>query len=204
MFSEDSLVEEATKKDCKNRSLCKNLEAQCFEKQGKLKITANHRNVKVGKQTLNGAQALGYCRIRKKGTTVNGLRDDYGRTWRQRTVIKAVFDKVKTFPMTEWLGIANKLLGNIKTDLTNEKIISYVTDGLRLGTTEIHQLQVPLEGYYRSSSPGEFSVGDCLVMTDGINSSLSATANAEALNNFIFKYNGKQPFSYGNFTSKSD
>jgi hypothetical protein len=49
MFSEDSLVEEATKKDCKNRSLCKNLEAQCFEKQGKLKITANHRNVKVGK-----------------------------------------------------------------------------------------------------------------------------------------------------------
>ena len=33
------------------------------------------RNVKVGKQTLNGAQALGYCRIRKGGvTTINGLR----------------------------------------------------------------------------------------------------------------------------------
>ena len=60
------------------------------------------RNVKVGKQTLNGAQALGYCRIRKKGTTVNGLRDDYGRTWRQRTVINAIFEKVKSLPSTEW------------------------------------------------------------------------------------------------------
>ena len=98
----------------------------------------------MGKQTLNGAQALGYCRIRKirqnqtgTGTklpiigaavvslqrylqlmdfrcpqryTVNGLRDDYGRTWRQRTVINAVFEKVKSLPRTEWLGIANKLL----------------------------------------------------------------------------------------------
>ena len=55
-----------------------------------------YRNVKVGKQKLNGNQALGYCRIRKGGvTTITGLRDDYGRTWRQRTVIKAVFDKVK-------------------------------------------------------------------------------------------------------------
>ena len=162
------------------------------------------RNVKVGKQTLNGAQALGYCRIRKKGITITGLRDDYGRTWRQRTVIKAVFDKVKSLPMTEWLNIANKLLGNIKTDLTNDKIIDYVTDCVRLGTTEIHQLQVPLEGYYRSSYPGEFSAGDCLVMTDGVSSTLSPTANAEALNNFIFKYNGKQPFTYGSYTGKEE
>ena len=162
------------------------------------------RNVKVGKQTLNGAQALGYCRIRKKGITITGLRDDYGRTWRQRTVIKAVFDRVKSLPMTEWLNIANKLLGNIKTDLTNDKIIDYVTDCVRLGTTEIHQLQVPLEGYYRSSYPGEFSAGDCLVMTDGVSSTLSPTANAEALNNFIFKYNGKQPFTYGSYTGKEE
>ena len=162
------------------------------------------RNVKVGKQTLNGAQALGYCRIRKKGITITGLRDDYGRTWRQRTVIKAVFDKVKSLPMTEWLNIANKLLGNIKTDLTNDKIIDYVTDCVRLGTTELHQLQVPLEGYYRSSYPGEFSAGDCLVMTDGVSSTLSPTANAEALNNFIFKYNGKQPFTYGSYTGKEE
>ena len=30
-----------------------------------------YRDVKAGKQTLNGSQALGYCRIRKQGTTIN-------------------------------------------------------------------------------------------------------------------------------------
>lgn len=160
------------------------------------------RNVKVGKQTLNGAQALGYCRIRKKGTTVNGLRDDYGRTWRQRTVINAVFEKVKSLPRTEWLGIANKLLDNVKTDLTNEKIIAYIMDMISLGTTEIHQLQIPLEGYYRGSYNGEFSVGSCLVLTDGVSSTLSTTENAKALNSFIFDYDGKKPFSYGSYVSK--
>ena len=58
------------------------------------------RNVKVGKQTLNGAQALGYCRIRKGGvTTINGLRDDYGRTWRPaHGRSDAVFNKIKKLP----------------------------------------------------------------------------------------------------------
>lgn len=160
------------------------------------------RNVKVGKQTLNGAQALGYCRIRKQGTTVNGLRDDYGRTWRQRTVINAVFDKVKSLPMTDWLKIANKVLKNVKTDLTNEKIIAYITDVVTMGTTEIHQLQIPVRGYYRGSQNGEFSVGSCLVMTDGVNSVFSTSANTEALNNFIFDYDGKEPFSYGTFVNE--
>ena len=161
-----------------------------------------YRNVKVGKQTLNGAQALGYCRIRKKGTTVSGLRDDYGRTWRQRTVINAVFDKVKSLPMTEWLNIANKLLKHVTTDLTNDKIISYVTDVVTMGTTKIYQLQIPINGYYRGSQSGEFSVGSCLVMTDGTNSTLSTTANAEALKQFVFDYDGKKPFKYGTFENK--
>lgn len=159
------------------------------------------RNVKVGKQTLNGAQALGYCRIRKQGTTVNGLRDDYGRTWRQRTVINAVFNKVKSLPMTDWLKIANKVLKNVKTDLTNEKIIGYITDVVTMGTTEIKQLQIPLNGYYRGSQNGEFSVGSCLIMTDGVNSTLSTAANAEALNRFIFDYDGKEAFTYNSFTN---
>lgn len=161
-----------------------------------------YRNVKVGKQTLNGAQALGYCRIRKKGTTINGLRDDYGRTWRQRTVINAVFDKVKSLPMTEWLEIANKLLKHVTTDLTNDKIIAYVTDVVTMGTTKIHQLQIPINGYYRGSQSGEFSVGSCLVMTDGTNSTLSTAANAEALKQFIFDYDGKKAFRYGTFENK--
>ena len=184
------------------------VEAELTESETEYLNTTNYirnkkyRNVKPGKQTLNGAQALGYCRIRKKGITINGLANDYGRTWRQRTILNAVFDKVKKMPYTEWVEIANKVLKHIKTDLSNEKIISYATDGLRMGTTTIYQLQIPVEGYYRGSRNGEFRVGSCLVMTDGVNSTWDNSANAEALNQFVFKYDGKEPFQYGTYISK--
>ena len=161
-----------------------------------------YRDVKAGKQTLNGSQALGYCRIRKQGTTINGLRDDYGRTWRQRTVINAVFDKVKSLPMSDWLKLANKLLKNVTTDLSNDKIIEYGKDVVTMGTTKIHQLQIPINGYYRGSASGEFKVGSCLVMHDAGSTSLSSSANAEALNKYIFKYDGKDNFKYGTFENK--
>ena len=158
------------------------------------------RNVKVGKQTLNGAQALGYCRIRKGGvTTINGLRDDYGRTWRQRTTINAVFNKIKKLPMTDWLDIANVVLKKVTTDLTNEQITEYLKDAVSLGTTTINQMQVPVQGYFRSGYNGEYSCGSCIVMTSG-GTAWDTSANAEALNQFVFDYDGKEEFKY----SRSD
>ena len=158
------------------------------------------RNVKVGKQTLNGTQALGYCRIRKGGvTTINGLRDDYGRTWRQRTTINAVFNKIKKLPMTDWLDIANVVLKKVTTDLTNEQITEYLKDAVSLGTTTINQMQVPVQGYFRSGYNGEYSCGSCIVMTSG-GTAWDTSANAEALNQFVFDYDGKEEFKY----SRSD
>lgn len=158
------------------------------------------RNVKVGKQTLNGAQALGYCRIRKGGvTTINGLRDDYGRTWRQRTTINAVFNKIKKLPITDWLDIANVVLKKVTTDLTNEQITEYLKDAVSLGTTTINQMQVPVQGYFRSGYNGEYSCGSCIVMTSG-GTAWDTSANAEALNQFVFDYDGKGEFKY----SRSD
>ena len=158
------------------------------------------RNVKVGKQTLNGAQALGYCRIRKGGvTTINGLRDDYGRTWRQRTTINAVFNKIKKLPMTDWLDIANVVLKKVTTDLTNEQITEYLKDAVSLGTTTINQMQIPVQGYFRSGYNGEYSCGSCIVMTSG-GTAWDTSANAEALNQFVFDYDGKEEFKY----SRSD
>ena len=162
-----------------------------------------NRNVKVGVQTLNGNQALGYCRIRKGGTyTVNGLTDDFGRTWRQRTVMKAVFSKVKTLSMSQWLKVANDVLdGYVTTDLSNNDILSYIKDVIMMGTTEIHQLQVPVSGYFRGAYSGEYSCGSCIVMTNGVDSTWDNSANADALNSFIFDYDGKEPFTYGTYTA---
>ncbi len=141
-----------------------------------------YRTVKIGKNKLNGAQALGYCRIRKTVFTPNGLTDDYGRTWRQRNTISKIFDKVKTLPMSKWLDISKKVLkGSVKTDLSNKKIIEYITDVVTMGATEIHQLQIPVSGYYHGGSvPG---IGSCLT--------IEKEYQADAMNQFIFKYNGK-------------
>lgn len=155
-----------------------------------------YRNVKVGKQVLNGSQALGYCRIRKKGTTVNGLRDDYGRTWRQRTVINGVFDKVKKLPMSDWMDIANSVFENVTTDLTNDQIIEYIKDVVKMGTMDVKQLQIPVDGYSRSGANGEFSCGSCIVMTSGNGGSWDPSSNADALYQFVFDYDGKNEFQY--------
>ena len=148
---------------------------------------AKYRNVKAGKHTLNGAQALGYCRIRKyaKGiqpVTPTGQIDDYGRTWRQRNAITSIFNKVKKMPMSKWLDIAKDVLKkNVKTDLTNKQIINYIKNVVMMGTTTIHQLQIPVNPYFSGGNvPG---VGSCL--------SIQKEYQADAINQFIFKYNGK-------------
>ncbi len=148
---------------------------------------AKYRTVKAGKHTLNGAQALGYCRIRKyaKGiqpVTPTGQIDDYGRTWRQRNAITSIFNKVKKMPMSKWLDIAKDVLKkNVKTDLTNKQIINYIKDVVMMGTTTIHQLQIPVNPYFSGGNvPG---VGSCLT--------IQKEYQADAINQFIFKYDGK-------------
>lgn len=185
------------------------IEVELTESEANYLNTTNYiskkrfRNVKTGKQKLNGNQALGYCRIRKGGVkTITGLMDDYGRTWRQRTIIQKVFEKLKSLSLPECLDLANEVLGDyVKTDLTNDAIVNYMKDVIFMGTTEVSQLQIPIHGYFRNSYDGEYSCGSVLVLTDGVSSERNLASNAEALNQFIFKYDSKKPFSYGTYTS---
>lgn len=127
------------------------------------------RNVTVGKQMLNGYQALGYCRIRhgkwKNGhypavLTASGKGDDYGRAERQRLVMQALLKKVKSMSVNKWLELIDIILPNIKTDLSKDKIISYMTAIIRMGTTELNQYSLPIQDGYTSQKIGG---QDCLV-----------------------------------------
>ncbi len=146
-----------------------------------------YRNVKVGKNKLNGAQAMGYSRIRKTVYTPTGLTDDYGRTWRQRNVVNAVFQKVKRMSWSKLMDLAQNILSNyVTTDLSSGDIVNYAKDVVMMGTTDIYQLQIPVEGYYENNhhytTPAGSYLGDVLLP--------NLPANAEALNQFIFKYKG--------------
>ena len=121
-----------------------------------------YRNLKVGTQVINGYQALGYCRIRhgKRQAdgrypgvyTASGKGDDYGRTERQRLTIQAILKKVKTLSPMELLELAEVILPNIKTDISKKMIYTYLMTVIQMGTTELKQFSVPIEGGFTSQT----------------------------------------------------
>ena len=162
----------------------------------------NRQGLVTGKQVLNGDQALGYCRIRKgfdmigePVVTASGLIDDYGRTWRQRAVLNSAFEKLKTKSLTTWYDIASKVMPYITTDLDNNQIFEYMKSVATMGTTDIYQLQIPHNPYFRESERGEFD-DSYLIPTDGVSGEQNIEKNKDVLNQFIFEYYGNEEFEF--------
>ena len=72
----------------------------------------------AGKQKLSGVQAVSYGRIRK------GVGDDYERTHRMRIVLSKVFKKMKQMPLTKLDKIADMMLPQVQTSLSNSDILA--------------------------------------------------------------------------------
>lgn len=70
-----------------------------------------------GLQTVNGIQALAYCRDRYSGG------DDYGRTERQRTVISKIVEKAKAASLPTLNKVIDKLFPDISTSLSSSEIL---------------------------------------------------------------------------------
>lgn len=122
-------------------------EAQYLNRTNYISNPSN-RNVTVGVQTLNGNQALGYSRVRYvKG--IDGERDDFGRTNRQRTVIKAIFNEYKSKNLIELIAVTNQILPHITTNMTKGDILSYlaVAAGM-LTNAELETFRVPMNDAY--------------------------------------------------------
>lgn len=125
--------------------------------------------LKPGKNNMNGIQALAYSRIRKEG---NG---DFRRTERQRVVLQAIFTKAKTLSFNELINMAKSVLPYISTDLTNDEMISYMKSILMMGTTQINQYRLPVDGTYTDET-----IRSMKVLVPDIEK------NAQLLQNFIF------------------
>ncbi|MCR5586890.1 MAG: LCP family protein [Lachnospiraceae bacterium] len=153
-----------------------------------------YRNVKPGWNHMNGYQALGYCRIRKGCTTIDGQTDDYARTFRQRTTISAGFKQLKQMPMSKWLKVVEDVSKEIRTDLKIKEITGYLSDVVAMGTTEIDTLQIPLQNHFYGEMTS--NAGSALIMN-------TMQDNASGLHEFIFDYNGKGEFKYSEVPSVS-
>ncbi|MBU3108879.1 LCP family protein [Clostridium gasigenes] len=91
----------------------------------------------TGPQLLSGDLALAYTRIRY---TAGG---DYERTLRQRTVLSAVFDKVKSTPVTEMPSLLNDFLPFVQTSFSSSELLKLGTTVSKMSSSKIIEDRFP-------------------------------------------------------------
>lgn len=110
---------------------------------------SENRTVVPGLNVLNGNQALGYCRVRRV-ETIGGANDDYGRTLRQRKVLRAVFNKYKSKGLLDLLRISNNILKFVKTNVTQKQIEKALEDIIENKITKMDTMRVPVNGAFET------------------------------------------------------
>jgi len=100
--------------------------------------------VKDGVYLLDGDKALSYSRARKIPTP-EGLHDDFARTYRQRTVIVAIFKKISTLGLKDLLNIIDKLGPCIKTNFAKGEIIALAKNMTKYSAYKIEQFRLPTD-----------------------------------------------------------
>lgn len=132
--------------------------------------------VSAGLQTLNGLQAMSYCRIRYTepqyidGVYHEGL--DYERAQRQRKVLDKIFEKVQTMDIMTLNSLIDMVLPNISTNLTTTEILSLAKDvaAYKLGETT---------GFPNEKQTADTDAGDCVVP-------INLAQNVTELHKFLF------------------
>lgn len=91
-----------------------------------------------GLQTLNGAQARIYSRIRK-------LDSDFKRTERQRKVLTQLMKKAVGADLDSIMKLADEILPLVNTDMTKTDILNYAIKALPMVKNPITQRMLPIE-----------------------------------------------------------
>ena len=119
-------------------------------------LAPQHPGLKQGVNLLDGEAALAYSRIRK-------IDGDYSRTNRQKTVLKAIFERCKTMDAAKLAKLVDTVLPMIKTDMTDGDITRYLLElAPLLPQLELRTQTIPEKGTYTHQSIRGMSV----VVTD--------------------------------------
>ncbi len=110
------------------------------KKEAKFINSTTRQKVESGENvTLNGEEALVYCRIRK-------LDSDYMRTYRQRKVISALIGQAKKAGVLTLIDTMNKVFPLIQTDMSALEITGLVYKaGAGIIAFDIEQNRVPID-----------------------------------------------------------
>ena len=105
--------------------------------------------------TLDGEEALAFCRIR--GCDADG---DVSRTRRQRQVITSLIQSAKNASLSQLNDTLDALFAYVKTDLTKSQILSYAAQALAKGwiNYEIEQFTLSDSDVFKTGYVGNASV----------------------------------------------
>lgn len=113
-----------------------NKQAADFTGEGRLEKT--EELTEGGHVTLNGVQALAFCRTRK-------IDSDYFRSARQNKVLKAIIEKLKDTSADKYPQIIDDLFRNTETNMSLEDITVWTI--MNLGNYDFSGYMVPDENY---------------------------------------------------------
>ena len=102
-----------------------------------------HTSFEAGNVVLDPEMTLAYCRIRKV------YHADFGRTARQRKVIRKIFAKFMKLSPTDMLALVDQVLPYVMTDLSNTEIMNYMrmVVGNRMSLVD-QSYRIPQEGAF--------------------------------------------------------
>lgn len=126
----------------------------------------------AGDNSMNSKQVLLYCRMRKN---VGG---DWGRTDRQRKVIMACFNKLKSSGPKSILSFAHQAMPLLTTNMTNTSIIklAYAASSYKMNSKQSYR--IPYEGSYTQEVKEE----TLHVLVPDL------AKNRKAIQDYIYKY----------------
>ena len=101
------------------------------------------KNVKVGKNILEGESALWYARLRSIDT-------DYARAERQRNVMMSLFESYKELSYPQMLSLLHEILPLLRTNMTMSEITNYALQLYpMLSGAEVETLRIPVDGTFK-------------------------------------------------------
>lgn len=110
-------------------------------------------NLKKGRQTLGGKEALDFVRYRQSSDSCGEGRtkesSDLARNKRQQQVVKAILDKTMSLGGVAKAGSLLKAVGdNVQTDIPKDKIVQLITTYATLSSADLET--ITLEGDWQS------------------------------------------------------
>lgn len=98
--------------------------------------------VAIGENILNGTQALAYVRIKQDAA------GDFGRTARERKVMKALFSKLTGTSVSNLVSTLETLMDSMTTDITPDIMKNYLAEVIKLSSNGIRERILPDDDEY--------------------------------------------------------